>query len=36
MKRIFTCGVLAALFSFSAVAQGVQRIGAPRPITRPR
>ena len=35
MKRIFTCGVLAALFSFSAVAQDVLRIGAPLPITGP-
>ena len=35
MKRIVTCGVLAALFSFSAVAQDVLRIGAPLPITGP-
>ena len=35
MKRIVTCGVLAALFSFSALAQDVLRIGAPLPITGP-
>jgi branched-chain amino acid transport system substrate-binding protein len=35
MKRIVTCGVLAALFSFSAVAQDALRIGAPLPITGP-
>lgn len=35
MKRIVTCGALAALFSFSALAQDVLRIGAPLPITGP-
>jgi branched-chain amino acid transport system substrate-binding protein len=35
MKRIFTCGVLAALCSFYAVAQDTLRIGAPLPITGP-
>ena len=35
MKRIFACGVLAALCSFSAVAQDTLRIGAPLPITGP-
>ena len=35
MKRIFTCGALAALCSFSAVAQDTLRIGAPLPMTGP-